>query len=109
MKIEWFGDNLLASGVQCGENCRAHIVGGHGQDRHFFERRISAEPGSNFPTIDARHTEVEQNQHWLTLASEPNRFVAVGGLNDSKAKVVEEIPHDRPNIGRIIGDQDGGA
>ena len=57
----------------------------------------------------ARIVEVEQNQDWLALASKPNRFVAVGGLNNSKAKLGEQVPHDRLYIGRIIGDQDGGA
>jgi hypothetical protein len=109
VKIEWFGDNLLAARKQCGVNSRAHIVGGHGQDRHFLKRRVGAEPSGNFPAINARHTEVEQNQAWLALARKPNCFITVGGLNDSESKVVEQKPHDRPYIRRIIGDQDGGA
>jgi hypothetical protein len=109
VKIEWFGDNLLASGVQGREDRRAHIVGGHSQDRHFLERWVGAEPRGDFPTIDTGHTEVKQNQNWLALARKPNRFIAVGGLNDSKTKVVEQKSHNRPDIGRIVGDQDGGA
>ena len=89
MQIERFGDNLLASGVQCGEDSRADIVGGHGQDRHFLECWVGAEPGGDFPAIDTGHTEVEQNQDWLALARKPNRFVSISGLNDSKSKVVK--------------------
>ena len=89
MKIEWFGDNLLASGVLCGKGSRAHIVGGGGQERHFLECWVGAEPGSDFPAINAGHTEVVQNQDWLARARKPNCFIAVGGLNDIKVEVVE--------------------
>src|SRR4051812_6658279 len=109
MNIEWFGDNLLAASVQCGENRRTHMVGGHSQDRYFLKRWVGTQPSGDFPTIDTRHTEVEQNEGWPALACKPNRFVPVGGLNDSKPEVVEQKPHDRADVRRIIGDQDGGA
>jgi hypothetical protein len=109
VKIEWFGDHLLAPGVQCGEDCCAHMVGSHCQDRHFLKRWVGAQPRGDFPAIKAGHTEVQQNERRPALASKANRFVAVGSLNDGKPKVAEEKPHNRTDIDRIVGDQNGGA
>ncbi|HJZ46319.1 MAG TPA: hypothetical protein VKE41_04105 [Roseiflexaceae bacterium] len=89
VKIERFDDNALASSLQRRPNSCADIVGGHGQDGHFLERWVGAKSDGDFPAIDARHTEVKQNQNRLALASEPNRLIAVSCFDDGEAEVGE--------------------